>query len=99
MKWYRFKPLLPPKNQNTYKKIINEISLKAANAFYEGRQVVLHAFKSRIFPLQSAERIRIPIMLAWPFSYLAHVTEVSDRVYLKISTLKKIVSRLPTALA
>ena len=73
--------------------------MKAANAFYEGRQVALNAFKSRIFSLQSAERIRIPIMLAWPFSYLAHVTEASDRVYLKISTLKKMLSRLPITLA
>ena len=81
-------------------------AVKTIDALYEGRDMVLNAFKSRIFPTGN------PGMLARvaEVSYrkvsdpsrpldIARAAEVSDRKSLKISTPKPMLQRLPIALA
>ena len=61
-----------------------EILIKIAYALYEGREFILNAFKSVIFPIESTQGKGRP-------SYLA--------TRLKILTLEQVLQRLPIVLS
>ena len=78
-----FKKKVNPKN--TEKKQQKEDVLKNSYYLIEGRERVLNAFKSKIFPIE---------IKSTGFS-----DKVLDHSNLKISTLKQILEKLPIALA
>ena len=78
-----FKKKVNPKN--TEKKQQKEDVLKNSYNLIEGRERVLNAFKSKIFPIE---------IKSTGFS-----DKVLDHSNLKISTLKQILEKLPIALA
>ena len=78
-----FKKKVNPKN--TEKKQQKEDVLKNSYNLIEGRERVLNAFKSKIFPIE---------IKSTGFS-----GKVLDHSNLKISTLKQILEKLPIALA
>ena len=67
-------------------------TFESANALYEGRELILNSFKSRIFPI-------IPTWGKGCPTDLACLAKVFHRTRLKILTPKQMLQRLPITLA
>ena len=78
------------KKQNTFDSV---------SALYKGRKLTLNAFTSRTFPIKATQEKGRPGMLPLRPSDVAPVPKFSDRTRLKILTPKKMLQRLPIALA
>ena len=76
----------PKKKRNTFDSI---------SASYEVRELNLHVFKMKIFPINATKVKGRPSDLA----RLACVTKVFDRTQFKILTPKQMLQKLPIALA
>ena len=75
------------------------ITFDSVNAFCEGRELAINAYKSGIFPIKATRGEERPRMVASRPSDLARVAKVSDRTQLKILNSKQMLQRLSIALA
>ena len=94
-----------PKTKESKDQKLN--TFDSVNALYEGQELTLNAFRSRICPIKATKGEGRPHILALHPSNLARIAPVAkvsdckvfDRKRLKILTPKQMYQRLPIALA